>query len=308
MNNLDLLNQTKKYLDDYLEEYVYNKKENDFSYFYNGIDIKGLNLKIYNLNDIEKIDFHKINFENINNYFTKKPLQNKIEKIINMKNPVVLDVASFCGEHFGLFIAKYNKSAKVNVYNPAKLDMIPKFVFNNKNPKICKLKKETLFQKNYQNTINNLYKENNLDNINFHNKEITTDIIIDYAKQNKNIILYSSRVFQLLPMFDEAISKQKNIDYIIMPLSNIPKNETINGFFDDKTIQKIAKYHRTIRDYKFTGKLDCSNNTKTRLISAMNIYLTLKMSLLKNNSKVYQLENETPGFPFSGPTHYVSSL
>jgi hypothetical protein len=308
MNNLDLLKQAKKYLDDYLENFVLNGVEDDITHLFFGNIINPALVRNYDFEDIEIINFHKTRFNYINNQFEKKSLDKTIKKIIDMPSPVVIDIASFCGERFGLHIAKHNPNSKVYVYDPINMNCIPKFLFNGLNNIICQLDKNVEFQSNYQATINKLYEANNLRNIKFFNEPITKEKIIEYSNLNDNIIVYASRIFQLLPMFKEAIEKKENIDYVIMPLSNLPKGYFVKGFEDDNIVNLIQKYTRNVREYNVKEIYDTSYNAKTRLTTMTNIYLTLKMALLKDKSKVYALEKDTAGFPFSGPTHYVSSL
>ena len=285
----DLLNECKYYLETYLHHF--EKDEID-------------------------IDKDKNDFNSIYSKLESADLSDFIQNVSSMKNPLVIDIASIHGERFGLHIADKNPSSKVEVYNP---DYLCKEKFPiSRDQKITTTtaiyldKTNVEFDPNdIQGSVNRLYKANNLFNINYNLEPIDEEKIQNLAKSNKNIVLYASRINELVEPLCNATKSNDNVDLVILPLLNL----NLESYYNDETIQLINQYKDLVvtpedKDeilYTNNKKLNPEDNFKTRTFTIMSLYFSLKAAE-ETNAKVYKPIQTESGFPYHQPNFIVSTI
>jgi len=240
--------------------------------------------------------------------------------VASLDDVVVIQVADPFGAKFGLGIAQKNPSAQVALYDPANIGAyagFPPFLFNELNKEeIAKLSYRSAFSpSDAPGALNNLFRENGLKNISYHQEKMTPSLLktcIADAK-GKPVVLFADRINDLAPMLAKVAGTNNNVHAVLMPLLNGPLNgsyertatkelinEHIDQIFNEDT--KYQALHQTPE-----GFLPFDFNESSRLHTMINLYQSLDLAK-QANASVFVEEHAKSGAPYHQPNFYVSTI
>lgn len=301
MDNDELLDKIGIFLYDYLEKGLLGRPS------YSG-EIEDVLLS-------EAMDISKARFSEIYDVLPEATLADFISVVSQVERPVVLDLRTMFGEQFGLWVAKNNPSSEVHVYSASTPAFFANFLFNALNLDwICKLEKIIPFDgKNIEDSVNALYRANNLENIEFHEIYATNDIIQKYLDANvdRDVFIFSDRSQELTAAVAGMISKSQTGNMIMMPFLKTD----IGYYADDEIMGLINKHYHQLRNplnhFSADGDrrkiIDPSLTNRTRLFTAMHEYFALKCGI-EAGGNVYRESKPRNGFPLDIPQFYVSTV
>ena len=233
-----------------------------------------------------------------------------VDKVSCMQNPVVIDIASFYGEDFGLWVAQQNLSAEVHVYNPFTIDFFAPFLFNDLNKGIiAKLRPTTHFDKeDAEASINRLYRTNELRNITFHKRAVSQRdleaIAEDYA--GRQVVFVSLRTpttpQEMTSQIAAAVGKHGNAQMVLAPYVN----DDIRAYADDPLINVVNQNWERLLRGKDSEQYDLRISRDARLYVALSLYYAC-LSAERAGATVYY-NNIPKGFLFQYPCCFVSTL
>jgi hypothetical protein len=305
--NMKTSKQIEKYLTDYLAPFVVNNVTSDIRFF----DLAHRQISEYESKTHEivaQVDYHKQRFESIQAKYENISKDEIVDYVSNLENVIILDIGSMTlGSKFGARVANKNKNAEVRVINPS----IPSYFY----PALTtgrygsfKFELNTFFDKdNPVNSINQFYKNNNLENMTFHPESIYSDGIKKIAQENpdKQIIINFDRIGPENSYDLAQISKtHKNTLTILSPVMN----STQKMIGKDNVTQMINKYDSGIKDYKQNRNRDKIIDTHARLGIIGRAFLAEKISNeMANGSVVYNSSDVYKGYAFHHPTKIICS-
>ncbi|MFA6888672.1 MAG: hypothetical protein WC254_04200 [Candidatus Woesearchaeota archaeon] len=251
-----------------------------------------------------------LEFLTIYSTLTKATRPSFVQSVAQMQNPVVIDIASFYGEEFGLWIAKQNPTAEVHVYNPFTFDYFAPFLFNRLNEGIiAKLSPTTEFETAHpEASINRLYRTNGIRNITFHKHAVSQPGLEAIAEQYspREVVFVSLRTpttpREMTSQIAGAVAKHPHRHMILAPYIN----DDIRTYHDDPLIRHINDNWRRLLLNKQFERQDLTESKDARLYIAFSLYYAL-CSAEKTGATIYQ--NALPqGFSFQYPCFFVSTL
>ena len=301
MDNEQQLNKIAAFLYDYLEKDLLTRQSSSG--------------EIDDVLQSNEMDISKARFNEFFDGLPEATLADFISTVSQVDRSLVLDIRSMYGEQFGLWVAKNNPSSDVHVYSASTPAFFANFLFNALNTDwICKLDNTIAFNKaNIEDSINALYKANDLQNIKFHDVYATNDIIQRYLDANvdRDVIIFSDRSQELTAAVARMVSKSQSGNMIMMPFLKTD----IGYYTDDKTMQLINDHYQELRNPRnhLAGDgdrrkiIDPSLTNRTRIFTAMNQYFALKCAI-EAGANVYRESQPRKGFPLDIPQFYISTV
>jgi hypothetical protein len=292
----------KKNIESYLKKYIprcNNNQAEDTRFFVYGMEIPQYTINQYE--DYEIIDFEKQSYNHIKDSLEQKTLTDFIDYYSKIDNLLVISIADLGLGGFSGHLGLENQASEIHFYNP-------NTIYNTND---CIIKKGRFIK-----------SENNKAPSNFkiHKDYFNENTFLNHLKYSsqENILIYSSRICSIVPtiskIFNLTQSTDKNVDFLIRPLANLPENETISFNDSDSTIDLINK---NIRLRHKNGINKNHQNLIENISSTMNLYLCYKLKEKNNNigfiyreleSKINQAYGNESNFKIHQPTHYFSSI
>ncbi len=233
-----------------------------------------------------------------------------VETVKGMQSPVVIEIASLYGEEFGLWIAKQNPHAEVHVYNPQTLDTFAPVLFNHWNPDIvAKIHSTTSFDPaNPEESINRLYRTNELYHITFHKQAVHQRDLEEIAEQYapQKVVFVSLRTptvpQEMTSQIAHATARYPHTHMILAPYINTE----IQAYTDDPVVGFINNSWRRLVSGKGSEQYDIEN-MEARVFIAFSLYYAC-LSAEQAYATVYRNAVQSNGFPFQHPCCFVSTI
>jgi len=307
MDNKTLLKLTGRYLDDYLEAFLESGQSSDLKSFLFGQPVPPSQARFNP--DVESVDLHKKRFDMIHDTLPDAKLKGFVDTVSSMEDVVVVDMCSWYGERFGLWVAAANPSAEVHVYDPQVLQDFAPFLFNDQKPEcIFKFDNQTPYDVMHQEqSVNNLYRQNGLGNITFHQQVMCAAGMKRIACRNKGrkVVFTARRINDLVGPVADAVATCENAEMVIAPLVNLE----VKNYQDDTVMRLIDRRRDIRRDQDSSVPVAPADNARSRLFTMMQKYYSLKAaSVVGDRAEVYRSGDLDGLSVFHHPTHYVSTI
>ncbi len=235
-----------------------------------------------------------------------------IDRVASMQDVVIVEIAGWYGQEFGLWIAQGNPRADVHVYDPFSLNSeFSPFLFNELNEGIiAKLRSTTHFDNtDAEASINRLYHTNSLMNIRFHNREIFQESLETIAEDFAEIpIVFVSLQTPTTPQemtsqIAGAVAKYSHTHMVLAPYIN----DNIRAYADDILIDVVSQSWKRLLQKKCFDMYDLTTSRDARLFVALSLYYAC-LSAERAGAAVYRNNTQARGFPFQYPCCFVSTL
>lgn len=305
-----LLRTTGAFLRDYLPEFREHAVDEDIRFFLpEGCEVSEVRARQHNV-DAYALDLHEKRFRELYEKIPRATLRDFRDAVSSIDDVVVVELCSWYGELFGLWVAANNPSAEIHVYDPEvrRFNFSP-MLFNDRNPdRIWKFKKRTGFTHlNIEGSVDKLYRKNGLDNIWFHQKAADTEILSQYAVQynNRPVVFAGLRVNKLIPEICGVVSRYRNAGVIMTPF--LSSECAYSG--SDAVVEEINRSIEIRAGQERKNIIDPAITGRSRLFTAMQQYLSLLAAQqCGERTRVYRESIFERGSPFHQPTHYVSTV
>jgi hypothetical protein len=305
-----LLQTTGDYITDYLPVFMAGNNERDIRFFGPGG---------YELSEAQArqphteacaLDLHEKRFRELYDSLPRATLRDFRDAVSNIDNVVVIELCSWYGEMFGLWVAANNPSAEVHVYDPEtrRFNFSP-MLFNDKHPdRIWKFEKRTGFTAlNVEDSVNNLYIKNGLKNIHFHQEAADAVVLENYALSfsGRPVVFVGLRVNELVPEICRVVRKYRNAGVVMTPFLSSEYGHSDN----DPVIEEINRGIEIRAGQERDRIIDPAVTGRSRLFTVMQQYVSLKAARqCGERARVYRESIFELGSPFHQPTHYVSTV
>jgi hypothetical protein len=308
MENSQLMKETGRYLEDYLEAFMKNGFSSELKMMSCGVEIHPSQAMQFE-GDVQTVDLHKSRFCSLYKNLPEANLATLREAAAKVEDILVVDMCSWYGERFGLWVAAQNPGSEVHVYNPMIPSAFAGFLFNDaRRELVFKFRNKPEFDKrDIEGSVNRLYAENGMRNVQFHLEAMDLQGMNRYAKENpsRRVLFFAERINFLIAPIVTAAAESANADAILAPLINVDSA----SFCEDEVMRLINKYRAIRQGQQSADTIPAEATARARLFTMMQQYCALKAATkIGDRAMVYRESRLDSGFPFQHPTHYVSTI
>lgn len=307
-----LMQSTRKFLDDYLDDFVQENMMDDVRLFHFGREVPYGTARMFESEEpgcIEESNVHLGRFNAINRAVPEISRREFINAVAAIDDVVLVDIGSLYSSKMGLWVAYMNPDAKVIVYKKdvPNLQMFMPCLFDgDTSGGRFQLSRNIDFDReNPVKSINNLFRSNGFHNIELRNMFVGREELENIAMeaQGRPVVFYSERTptvpLEMTHTIAGFVRESRNSGMILMPFINTP----IDAYHSDKMMQKISKNQHVFWEQESGNtSLDTQENGKLRVFCAMHIYYALKVAAL-GNGEVYNATKLG-----NNPAYYASTI
>lgn len=288
MDNKELMQKTRQYLNNYLDAFVSAGQEEDVHFFDDfGIEVSPHEFR-HNFG-VKPVDLQKTSFEHFFNTLPRINQRDIINTVSAIPNALVAVIGALDSSEFGLWVAKENPSSKIIIYNglvepQTGLENFPPYLFNEINPHtLVKMQRMVPYdKKDIQGSFNKLFRANGFRNVELRAQMVDEFVLEDLVCEAKRrpLVIYSERTPTIPNEMTYPIAccvrDHANAEMILMPLIN----SEINNYLDDEFIQFMGNHHEKFKPSKENPVYAKHQNqsARTRVYTSIHMHYALKIA------------------------------